>query len=513
MRKIREVLRLTFDLNLAQRAVGQSCDISASTVGDYLARFKVSGLPWPLPEDMTDDILEDHLFRLLPVAGKRPVPDWEKVHKELRRKHVTLSLLWQEYRSVNPDGYEYSWFCETYDKWRSQLEPVMRQEHKLGEKCFVDYAGDTVPVVWDADTGEVRQAQIFIGVLGASNYCYAEASWSQDLKSWIGAHSRMFRAFHGSPRIVVCDNLKSGVTKPDYYEPDVNPTYLKMAKHYGVAVLPTRVAKPRDKAKVEGGVKIVEQSVLAPLREVVFSSLAELNERIAELVFNLNDRPFQKLHGSRRLIFEEQERNTLRPLPDEPFLMGEWKLARVHVDYHIEIDGSYYSVPYRLIGQQVEAFLTCATVEIFDKGVRVAAHARSSQRGSATTVKEHMPPRHRHVADWNPERIVSWASKTGPAAETMVRTIMGRRLHPEQGFRACLGILRLAEKYTPERLEAACRRAAAGRAFSCKSVRLILEKELDKQSLPASLTEVTKPPVYHENIRGAQYYQQGDMAI
>ncbi|MBM3464173.1 MAG: IS21 family transposase [Armatimonadetes bacterium] len=513
MRNIREVLRLTFDHpTLTQRAVAAACRISPSTVGSYLDRFEASGLSWPLPPDLDDHALEKRLFRLEPVETvSRPVPDWAHVHKELRRKHVTLALLWQEYRSANPHGYEYSWYCQTYSAWRSKVDPIMRQQHRLGEKCFVDYAGHTVAVIWNAETGEVRQAQIFVGVLGASNYSFVEASWSQDLQSWIGAHIRMFRFFGAVPEIVVCDNLKSGVSKPDFYEPEVNPTYLKMAEHYNVAILPTRVRKPRDKAKVEACVRFVGERVLAPMRDEVFPSLGELNETLSERMFAFNGQPFQKLAGSRRSVFLEQEKPCMRSLPDEPFLIGEWKRAKVHIDYHIEVEGCYYSVPHHLLGQQVEVFLTCATLEAFHAGLRVAVHRRCPQRGFTSTVKEHMPPRHRQLADWTPERIASWASKTGPATETMVTTIMASRAHPEQGFRACLGILRLANKFGSERLEAACRRAVEGRAFAYKSVFSILDKNLDQQARPKSLPASPAERAYHENIRGAAYYEQGEL--
>lgn len=511
VRKIREALRLAFECKQPHRSVAASCNISTSTVGSYLERFKVSGLMWPLPEGLDDAALERHLFREQGAPRvERPLPDWPTVQQEMRRKHVTLHLLWREYRGIHPDGYEYSWFCQAYRTWRSRLEPVMRQEHKVGEKCFVDYAGMTMPVLWDAVTGEVRHAQIFVAVLGASNYTYAEANWSQDIQSWVGAHVRMFRYFGAVPEIVVCDNLKSGVTKPDYYEPDLNPTYAKMAEHYGVVVIPTRIRRPRDKAKVEGGVRIVEQSVLAPLRKTIFSSLAELNEHISDGIFELNARPFQKLPGSRRTLFEQQEKPAMRPLPPEPFLIGEWKQAKVHIDYHIEVEAAYYSVPCNLLGEVVEVFMTCATVEVFRAGLRVAVHRRIP-RGHTSTVKEHMPPRHRKMSEWTPERIASWASKTGPATEAMVTTIMSQRAHPEQGFRACLGILRLATKYGAERLEAACQRALTGKAHSFKSVKSILEKALDQQVLADSRHT---PPTggYHENIRGAEYYQEAEQS-
>lgn len=510
MRQIREVLRLTYQCGLPQRAVAKSCGLSPSTVGDYLIRFRTGGLSWPLPEGLDDVSLEGRLFRLEPVAGQRPAPDWTYVHHELRRKHVTISLLWQEYRAVHPDGYGYSWFCNTYAAWCARLEPVMRQQYVFGEKCFVDYAGDTVPVVCNAETGEIARAQVFVGVLGASNYCYAEASWSQDIPSWIGAHARMLHAFGGSPRILVCDNLRSGVSKPDYYDPVINPTYQKMAEHYGIAVIPTRVKKPRDKAKVEGCVRIVEEHVLARLRDEVFWGLPDLNERIGDLVFDLNDRPFQKLPGSRRSVFQEQEKSLLSPLPSEPFLIGEWKRAKVHIDYHIEVDDSYYSVPHRLVGEHVEVFITCAAVEVLHSGVVVAFHKRCRKRGVATTVREHMPSHHQSMTGWTPERFTTWAAKTGPATETMVAGIMAARSHPEQGFRACLGVMQLARKYTPERLEAACQRAVVAKAFSYRSVRSILENGLDQQPLPTSPAGSPKARLYHENIRGSEYYRAED---
>lgn len=505
--KIRETLRLSYECKQPHRLIGESCNMSSSTVGSYLERFRLSGLTWPLPEALNDQTLVKLLFRGQGAPRiDRPVPDWVAVQQELRKKHVTLHLLWKEYRDLHPDGYEYSWFCQAYGAWRSKIDPIMRQEYRAGERCFVDYAGQKMYVICNTQTGEVREAEVFVAVLGASNYTYAEAHWSQDLESWVGAHIRMFRFFGSVPEILVCDNLKSGVLKPDYYEPELNPTYAKMAEHYGVAILPARVRRPRDKAKVEGAVRIVEQSVLAPLRRAEFYSLVELNERISEGMFEMNVRRFQKLPGCRRSVFLEQEKPAMRPLPNEPFMIGEWKRAKVHIDYHIEVEGAYYSVPYRFMGEVVEIFLTCAVLEITHSGVRVAVHRRIP-RGHTSTVKDHMPPRHRKMTEWTPERIAAWASKTGAATETMVTTIMSQRAHPEQGFRACLGVLRLGTKYGAERLEAACQRALAGKAHSFKSVKSILEKGLDQQQLP-SATPAPRPGDYHENIRGAEYYQE-----
>lgn len=505
MRKIREILRLRFSLGRSHREIAQACKISTSTVGDCLGRFRVSGLSWPLTPELDDVALEKKLYHLEPSPSvKRPAPDWEWVMREIRKKHVTLSLLWQEYREAHPDGYEYSWFCEAYGSWRGRRDLVMRQNHKLGERCFVDYAGDTASVV-NPETGEVHKAFVFVGVLGGSSYTYAEAVWSQELPSWISSHVRMFAFFGGIPEVLVPDNFKTGVTKANYYEPDINLTYQEMAEHYGVAVLPTRVRKPRDKAKVESAVLLAERWILAALRNRTFFSLEELNEAISELLTKLNSRPFQKLPGNRRRIFEEEEKPVLRPLPKEPYIFGQWKKARVNVDCHIEVEGHHYSVPYTLAREAVEVRVTGTTVEVFHAGRRVASHPRSCRRGGTTTLKEHMPPRHRNLAEWTPERILSWAADIGPTVATMADRIMKSRPHPEQGFRACFGLLRLSRLYGKERLEAACSRALSVEACSYKSVHSILNRSLDRQtSVPLSLRSAG----YHENVRGSGYYNQ-----
>lgn len=412
-------------------------------------------------------------------------------------------LLWQEYKAAHPDGYQYSRFCELYRSWQGKLDLVMRQDHRAGEKLFVDYAGQTAEVTCP-DTGEVREAQIFVAVLGASNYTYAEATWSQALPDWIGSHQRAFHFFGGVPEIVVPDNLKSGVTQAHRYEPDLNPTYQDLASHYGVAVLPARVRHPRDKAKVEAGVQLVERWILAALRGHTFFSLDELNEAISELLDRLNDRPFQKLEGSRRSLFETLERKALRPLPTNSYVYAEWKKARVHIDYHVEIEGHYYSVPYQHVKHQVDVRLTAMTVECFFKGRRIASHRRSLRKGHHTTVKEHMPPSHRHVAEWTPERMTRWAARTGEATAELVANVMASRTHPQQGYRTCLGILRLGDSYGPERLEAAARRALAIGATTYKSVASILQNGLDSRPLPG--TDEADMPVEHGNIRGAAYY-------
>ncbi len=379
----------------------------------------------------------------------------------------------------------------------------MRQDHRAGEKLFVDYAGQTVPII-DCATGEIREAQIFVAVLGASNYTYAEATWSQSLPDWIGSHRRTFSFLGGVPELVVPDNLRSGVSKAHRYEPDTNPTYQDMALHYGVVVLPARVRKPRDKAKVEGGVLVVERWILAALRHRQFFSLLELNAAISELLVRLNARPFRKLPGCRREHFEQLDRPALQPLPAEPYVYAEWKKARVHIDYHVAIDGHYYSVPYALIKKEVEVRITRNTIECFHRGNRVASHQRSHHKGRHTTVTAHMPESHRQAGEWSPQRLMRWASKTGPATEKLIQTVLGSRKHPQQAYRSCLGILRLSKPYGDERLEAACRRALTLGSCRYKSIESILKHRLDEQ--PLETQQELALPDTHDNIRGPAYY-------
>ena len=505
MRKIKEVLRLCWGHGLSKRKTARSCGISRPAVDEYLLRAEEAGLSWPLPAELDDGALERLLFPCTPSlpAAARALPDWSTIHRESKRKGVTLFLLWQEYRETHPEGYQYSWFCERYRAWQGRLDVVMRQDHRAGEKLFVDYAGQTVPVV-DRLTGEVREAQIFVAVLGASNYTYAEATWSQGLPDWIGSHQRCFRYLGGVPEIVVPDNLRSGVTKAHRYEPDTNPTYQDMATHYGVAVLPARVRRPRDKAKVEAGVLVVERWILAALRHRSFFSLHELNAAIRELLEKLNARPFKKLPGSRREHFECLDKPALQPLPAEPYVYAEWKKARVHIDYHVEVAGHYYSVPHALIKKQLDVRITQNTIECFYRGNRVASHRRSHQKGRHTTVTAHMPEAHRQAGNWSPERLAHWAAKTGPATERLIMDILASRKHPQQAYRSCLGVLRLGKAYGDERLEAACRRALTLGSHSYKSIESILKHRLDDQPL-AEQQELALPED-HDNIRGPAYY-------
>jgi len=507
MRKFKEVLRLKYDHHLTNRKIAKSCAMSHVTVGKYLDLAKQAGIIWPLPDDIDDSQLEHRLFKNVtrPPSDKPVMPSMQYLFEEMKRKHVTLQLLWYEYKQGNPDGYQYSYFCELYNQWRKGLDISLRQEHLAGEKLFIDYAGQTVPIL-NPDTGQIDlEAQIFIATMGASNYSYAEATASQTLPDWIKAHIRALEFFGGVPQILVPDNLKSGVTHPCRYEPDVNPTFLDLARHYDTTVIPARPGKPKDKAKVESSVLIVERWILAALRNHRFFSLAELNRAIAEKLVVFNQRPLQKMKVSRKHLFETIDKPALAPLPAHRYEYAWWKKVRVNIDYHIEVDQHYYSVPYQLRGKQLEVSVTATTIAVFHKNRRVASHQKSLRKYHHTTVPEHMPKAHQKHLEWSPSRIISWAGKTGLSTQRMVTEIMQRRSHPEQGFRSCLGVMRLAKRYTPMRLENACQRAVAIGAYTFKNVESILKNGLDKQ--PLTPVENRQAAV-HPNIRGSRYYHQ-----
>jgi len=505
MRKVREVLRLRHALGVSERQIAVTVGVSRSTVGEYLRRAAVSDITWPVPEGLDDAELERRLFTPPTFEAKpiRPLPDWMQIHKELKRRAVTLLLLWEEYRIACADGYGYSRFCDLYRRWCKTISPTMRQTHTAGEKMFVDFAGDTV-AVFDATTGAERCAHVFVAVLGASNYTYAEARWSEGLADWIGAHVNTFTAIDGVAKAVVCDNLKAGVTATCRYEPGINRTYQELAEHYGTAILPTRPRKPRDKAKVEVAVQIVQRFVLARLRNRRFFSLHELNAAIRECVADLNAKIMRKLGVSRNELFAELDRPALKALPAARYQYAEWKKCRVAPDYHVEIADHYYSVPSRLIRQEIEARITDTTVELLHKGVRVGSHARSQARHRHTTIPEHMPSAHRRYAEWTPARMRHEAAKIGPATIALVETIMKAKPHPEQGFRACLGILRLARSYGSARIEAACRRGNDIGATTYGSIKSILQHGLDRAYARERSPE--RPPIHHDNIRGTDYY-------
>jgi len=501
MRKIRDVLRLRLALGLSQRAVGCSLGLSQAAVSEYLGRARRAGVGWPLPDGLGDEQLEALLFpppSQLP-AEQRPVPDWAWVHRELRWPNVTLALLWEEYRAAAPDGFGYSWFCDLYREWAGRLKPTLRQVHPAGERLFVDFAGSTVAVVGGA-SGEERQAEIFVAVLGASSFTYACAVWTQALPDWVGAHVRAFAYFGGVARQLVSDNLKAGVTRACFHEPAVNRTYGEMAAHYGAAIVPARPYKPRDKAKVEVGVQVVQRWILARLRHHRFFSLAELNAAIAGLVEQLNDRMMRGLGTTRRALFERFDRPALLPLPPVAYEYAEWRRCRVGLDYHVGIEKHFYSVPHDLLRQEVEARITTGTVEVFHRGKRVASHVRSASRHPSTTA-EHMPSAHRRYREWTHDRIRREAAVVGDDAAVLLDLILRSRPHPEQGFRSCIGILGLVGQHGTERVDAACARALALGTRSYTSVAAILKHRRDQ---PAA--EAEAPSLLHENIRGPGYY-------
>jgi transposase len=507
MRKIRDVLRLRLGEQLSLRQVSLSLAMPHTTVADYVRRARAAGITsWPLPEELaSDDALEARLLGPPTSAPRvRPEPDFAMIKKELPKKGMTLMLLWVEYKELHPDGYEYSQFCQLYRDWRKKLDVTMRQDHKAGEKMFVDFPGLTIPIYDERDLNMSYRAELFVAVLGASSYLYCEALRSQELVHWCHAHENAFEFFGGCPAIAVPDNLRSGVTTPHRYEAEPNVTYQEMAEHYGVVIIPARPYKARDKAKVEVAVQIAERWIIMRLRKERFTSLGALNERIDELVEIINIRPFKKLEGSRALLFKEIDQPALRPLPASRYDFATWTKAKVSLDYHLQIDRNFYSVPYGLVGSVLDVRTSVNVVEIFFKNRRVASHKRSYAKGVAVTEAAHMPSSHRRHALWTPSRIVAWAEKTGPSTAQFIEALLASRPHPEQGFRSVLGVLRLEKRYGPERLELACARSLAIHSLSYKSVASILQHGLDQRPL-AAVSQRANPT--HSNIRGANYYQ------
>ncbi len=506
MRKTREILRQKWVLKRTHRDVAKSLAVSAGAVGSALARATALQLDWAAVEALSDEALGAKLYGASAASGDRPLPNFGYLHSERRKPGVTLELLHLEYLEQHPDGYRYTQFCEHYRAWLAKRQLTMRQEHRAGDKCFVDYSGAR-PHIVNPDSGERIDVELFVAVLGASNYTYAEATLTQQSQDWIASHTRALDFFGGVPAALVPDQLKSGVTQACRYEPGVQRTYEEMAAHYGTSVLPARPASPRDKAKakVEVAVQIVQRWILARLRSQIFFTLDALNERIAELLEDLNRRPMRVYGASRLELYERIDRPALRPLPTTRFVYGTWKKARVNIDYHIEIERHYYSVPYALVREEVEARITGMTLEVFHRGQRVASHVRSDKRGAHTTIAEHMPVQHQKHMEWTPSRIIHWASTIGVATSHLVEAILRERLHPEHGYRSCLGILRLAKRYGDARLEAASARALRVGARSYRHVDSILKNGLDRVPLVEELTNDS--PLDHENVRGGGYYQ------
>lgn len=509
MRKIKEILRLRYTANLSYTQIAASLKISIGVAHKVIKKAEVLGLSWPVSNDVDDERLEALIYGSNSGGSKRlRLPDYPLIHQELRRKGVTLLLLWQEYYQANAsDAYGYTQFCCLYKEWKNSLKPSMRQVHKAGEKLFVDYCGATIPII-DAKMGQSSPAQIFVATLGASNYTYAEATGSQSLKDWITSHQHAFDYFGGVPTLLIPDNLKSGVTKACRYEPDINPTYADMASHYGIAVIPTRPRKPKDKAKVEVAVQVVERWILARLRHYQFFSLTQLNQAIRTLLEELNHRPMKKLSTTRTQLFLQLDKPALKPLPVIAYQYCEWRKVRAGLDYHIEIDGHYYSVPFSLAKQELEVRLAGQVLEVLHQGKRVASHPRSAILGSQTTIWEHMPKSHQKHQQWSITNLKQWAETIGTATSTVVEFLLKNHPHPEMGYRSCLGLIRLSRQYGTVRLEKAAQRVLLISAPSYRSIKSILHCSLDLQPLSPTEPPQQAANANHENIRGAAYYQQ-----
>jgi len=505
LRKIKEILRLKYELGLSNRAIAGACKISNSTVGEYLKRAETTGVSWPLGE-IGEEELYQKLFpekKKVHIEREYSMPDWEEMQKEKRKQGVTLQLLWQEYKGKYPEGYQYSQFCEHYQRWKkSQVEPSKHNEHIGGEQMQVDYAGLKIPVI-NPETGEISGVSVFVATLPASNYIYAEAQANENQCNWNNGHVRAMGYFGGVVKIVVPDNLKTGITKPNYYEPGVNLAYQELAEYYQFAVLPARIKKPKDKAKIENGVQNVERWIIAPLRNRKFFGLHEVNLAIKEQLEQLNNKIMKSGGRSRRQEFEEIDRPNLRPLPEKPYEYTERKTATVNIDYHVEFEGHLYSVPFTLIHQKVDIRATEKMVEIFHQGKSVAIHPRNFHLGRFSTLREHMPANHQFVEDINADRLIEWAESIGPQTTDLVKATLQSRPFPQQAYRSCLGILSLAKKYSPSLLEQACQAVFEAKVFSYKAV---------AQELIYLQKRTTTPPVEtlptHENIRGSEYYKE-----
>ncbi len=501
MKTIRDVLRYYYDERRSKRQIAGYLQISPGTVRNYLRRAEAAGVSWPLPEAYTDETLEALLFPRDQVSSDRPQPDWTELNRQLSRKGMTLERIWHSYRQVHPEGYSYGHFCVLYHEWSGLLEVTMRLHHKACDKLFVDYAGTTVAII-DPDTGEVTQAQIFVATLGCSNYTYVEATPDQTIRSWIGAHVRAMAFFGAVPAVVVCDNLKAAVVRANRRNQKIQPTYLDFARHYNTKISPARVEKPQDKSLVELGVKFVTTRILTCIRTRQFFSIEELNQAIAPLLKQLNEIPFQKKQGTRRGQFEELDRPAMRPLPDTRYEFRQWKKLIVNVDYHIQADFAYYSVPHRLRRKKLDVCIGETLVKCYYKNKLVAIHQRIRTKGCFSTHRNHMPEKHRRYRDR--EHLLVRARSVGPETERLTEAVLDRRSHQEQNFRAVMGILGLKDRYGPERLESACRLAAllGPRAFNYPSIASILQKGRDllQETVP------DPPTILHKNLRGGDYY-------
>lgn len=504
MRKTKEILRLALSEGLPQRQIAQSTGASKTTVQDILAKARAIGIEWEQIKDLREAAI---VARLLPSRREaaKPEPDWSYVQTELSKKGTTLLLLWLDYKQEYPEALSYSRFCQHFRDWKKTSSLSMRQHHTAGDKLFVDFSGLGVPWI-DIESGEIQKAEVFVAVLGASSFTFAKATADQSSRSWLDCHIAALEFIGGVPAAIVPDNLRSGVSRACRYDPDTNPAYLSLAEHYQTAIIPTRAYKPKDKAKAEVGVQVVQRWILAVLRHQTFTSVQEINQFLIPLLDTLNNRIMKHRSASRRELFETIDRPALKPLPSQRFSSPEWKIAKVNIDYHIEFERHYYSVPFAFVGKKIDLKATSLAIEIYYQGERIAMHLRvRGSIGRHSTLSEHMPPAHQAHAEWTPERILGWASDTGPKTEELCRKILKSRSHPEQGFRACLGVMRLGKDYTPDRLEKACAIAIEMKSLRYRAVQDILKNEIDRKVRPLKIVP-SQVIEHHENIRGANYY-------
>lgn len=510
MRKLIPMLRLYFEAKLSTREIARSLKLSLGVVSKYLSKAKTCHLDWPLPDGMDEQKLAA-LLQLptsvgCPASSAKEQIDFAKLHQELKVKGVTLQLLWEEYKAVQSCPLSYSRYCFYYRAFKQTLKRSMRQTHKAGDKAFIDYSGKRADII-DPDTGEIRTVEIFVGVLGASSYTFAEATWSQQLPDFLASQRRMFEFFGGVPALLVPDNLKSAVSKTCRYEPDINPTYAQFVEHYGTAVLPARPYRPKDKPKAEGGVQLVQRWILAKLRHCTFVGLAELNAEISRLLGELNQRPFQKLEGSRASVFLQLDKPALKPLPEVAYEYKQYKSARAGIDYHVGLEGHYYSVPHQYCGEVIDLWFNQSVVECYLHGNRIAVHLYSRLKGRHSTLEQHMPEAHLKQSQHSEERFLNWAGNIGPYTQAVTRLLLESKPHPEQAYRACLGLLALAKQYHEDRLEKACRYASLRGIYNRKSIQSILKHNLEDAPDPLELSQTSgAQEVVHDNIRGAHYY-------
>ena len=506
MRQLRDILRLRLDAGLSMRQIQASLRISLGAVQKITSRAAALKLDWPAIEQLNDQQLAGAIYPEsdTQVSDAFQLPDWVEVHQELKRKSVTKHLLWEEYTQAYPNrSYSYPQYCFLYKQWLSKQRRSMRQPHKAGDKLFVDYAGQTVPIV-NGHTGEIRTAQIFVAVLGASNYTYCEATWTQALPDWLGSHARAFDFLGGVPKLIVPDNLKSSTTRACRYDPDLNPSYQQLAAHYGVAIMPARPYKPKDKSKAEVGVQIIERWILARLRHQTFFSLAELNQCIQSLLTEVNNKSFQQYKGTRQQWFESLDKPALSPLPRQAYQYTDIKEVKVNIDYHIQYDQHIYSVPHHLVGEKLELHAKDQLIEIYFRNQRVTSHVRQYRPGT-TTVAEHMPTQHQKHHQWSAGRLMNWAKDMGDEVLVWVKTQINNKQHEQQAYRVCLGLLNLSRQYPASRLNKACAIANQKQLYRLKQIKSILQSNQD-QLLTEAKEQLPLLPQSHENIRGPKSF-------